>query len=235
MTTIAANLQAVRERIARAARAAGRAPESVRLVAVSKTFPAAAVREAWHAGQTAFGENHEQEAGRKISELRDLALEWHFIGPIQSNKTRGIAENFSWVHSVDRWKVAQRLSDARPAAAAPLKVLIQVNISAEASKSGVTPGALAGLASQMRELPRIELHGLMALPQQSDDAALQRGQFRALRELRDRLADAGLALDELSMGMSADLEAAIAEGATMVRVGTAIFGQRKKEIGNRES
>ena len=226
MAIIAANLQAVHRRIAQAIQAAGRAPEAVRLVAVSKTFPAQAIRAAVDAGQTAFGENHEQEGLRKIGELRDLRIEWHFIGPIQSNKTRGIAENFAWVHSVDRAKIAQRLSDARPPGVPPLNVLIQVNVSGEPAKSGVAPEGLLELARQTRRMPGLALRGLMAIPRPTGDEKQQRSQFRVLRELKDSLAQADIALVELSMGMSADMEAAIAEGATMVRIGTGIFGQR---------
>jgi hypothetical protein len=198
----------------------------VRLVAASKTFPAQAIREAAGAGQRDFGENYVQEALTKIEALADLALVWHFIGPIQSNKTRAIAESFHWVHSLDREKIARRLSESRPAHLPPLKVCIEVNLSGEASKSGVAPQAVAALARQVGALPRLALRGLMAIPEPTPDAQLQRRRFRILRELKDELVRSGIALDTLSMGMSADLEAAIAEGSTMVRVGTAIFGQR---------
>lgn len=226
MGPIAANLQEVLRRIERAAAAAGRAPESIALLAVSKTWPAECVAEAYRAGQLAFGENHEQEAVRKMDALRDLPLEWHFIGPIQSNKTRPIAERFAWVHSVDRAKIAERLSAQRPAGLSPLQVCVQVNVSGEASKSGVSPAGAPALARLVASLPNLALRGLMTVPAPTDDLAEQRRQFRALRELRDALAAGGLALDTLSMGMSGDLEAAIAEGATMVRIGTAVFGAR---------
>ena len=226
MSTIQNNLQAVIARIAAACQASGRAPSAVRLVAVSKTFPEQAVRAAAGAGQRDFGENHVQEAMAKMQALADLPLTWHFIGPIQSNKTRPIAQAFQWVHSIDREKVANRLSEARPAHLPPLKVCIQVNVSGESSKSGVAPGALPALAKRVSALPGLELRGLMAIPEPTPDAQLQQRRFRVLRELKDELARAGIALDTLSMGMSADLEAAIAEGATMVRVGTAIFGER---------
>ena len=228
MSSITANLQAVRQRIATAARAAGRPVESVRLVAVSKTFAAAAVRDAASAGQSEFGENYVTEGVEKIEELRALALTWHYIGPIQSNKTRLIAENFDWVHSVDREKIAARLSQARAADQAELQVCLQVNVSGEASKSGAAPGDVAELARKVAGLPRLKLRGLMAIPEPTSDERLQRSRFAQLRALRDELNRDGLGLDTLSMGMSADMEAAIAEGATMVRVGTAIFGERKQ-------
>ena len=229
MTAIAANLQAVMWRIEQAARSAGRAPASVRLVAVSKTWPAERVAEAYACGQRAFGENHVQEALEKIGRLRHLdALEWHFIGPIQSNKTRPIAEHFQWVHGIEREKIAVRLDAARPAHLPPLDVCIQVNVSGEASKRGVEPGAAETLARALAGLPRLRLRGLMAIPEPTPDIASQRRQFELLRQIEERLTAAGYALDTLSMGMSDDLEAAILEGATMVRVGTAIFGQRHK-------
>ncbi len=208
--------------------ASGRPESAVQLVAVSKTHPAQAVRAAADAGQRDFGENYVQEALTKIEVMADLPLVWHFIGPIQSNKTRAIAQAFHWVHSLDREKIAKRLSEARPAHLPPLKVCIEVNVSGEASKSGVAPEAVAPLARQVGALPRLELRGLMTIPEPTPDAQLQRRRFRALRELKDELVRGGLALDTLSMGMSADLEAAIAEGATMVRIGTAIFGEREK-------
>ncbi|MCK9380758.1 MAG: YggS family pyridoxal phosphate-dependent enzyme [Sulfuritalea sp.] len=229
MTSIAANLQAVRARIAAASIAAGRPPESVRLLAVSKTWPAASVREAVAAGQRAFGENYVQEAVDKAAELAGLnesGLEWHFIGPLQSNKTRLVAENFSWVHSVDRLKIAERLAAQRPPDLAPLQVCIQVNVSGEASKSGCAPDQAATLAHAVAALPRLRLRGLMGIPEPAEDSSLQRSRFVLLRQLRDRLNAEGLGLDTLSMGMSHDLEAAIMEGATLVRVGTAIFGER---------
>lgn len=227
MTTIAANLQAVRSRIEGAAAAAGRQAADVKLLAVSKTFPASYIEEAYSAGHTAFGESHAQEAVRKITALARLPLEWHFIGPIQSNKTGTIAEHFQWVHSIDRDKVAQRLSAARSSELPPLNVCIQVNVSGEGSKGGVTPGEEQGLAQTIASLPRLRLRGLMAIPEPTSDSQLQRRRFALLRELKDRLGAAGYALDTLSMGMSDDLEAAVLEGATIVRVGTAIFGVRE--------
>jgi hypothetical protein len=226
MAIIAANLQAVRGRIARAAAAANRPPESVRLLAVSKTFGAPQIVAAWQAGQRAFGENFVQEALDKAGELAHLDIEWHFIGPVQSNKTRSIAGHFAWVHSIEREKIAQRLNDARPAQLPPLNVLIQVNVSGEASKSGVAPGAERGLAAAIRRLPRLRLRGLMAIPEPTPDAAVQRARFALLRRLKEGLQADDAGIDTLSMGMSDDLEAAIAEGATIVRVGTAIFGAR---------
>ena len=227
MTTIATNLQAVHDRIRRAAQSAGRPPSAIALVAVSKTWPAEKIAEAHACGQNAFGENYVQEAMGKITRLAHLPLEWHFIGPIQSNKTRGIAEHFQWVHSVEREKIAKRLNDARPAGSPPLNVCIQVNVSGQASKSGVAPGDELALARAILALSRLKLRGLMAIPEPTLDTGLQRRRFARLRELKDGLSAAGIALDTLSMGMSDDLEAAILEGATMVRVGTAIFGQRK--------
>jgi len=226
MATIAANLQGVTARIARAAAAAGRDPSAIALVAVSKTFPAGCVAEARAAGQRAFGENYVQEALAKQAALADGSLEWHFIGPIQSNKTRAIAEHFAWVHSVDRLKIAERLAAARPAGLPPLNVLLQVNADAEDTKSGVAPDELAALAKAVARLPRLALRGLMCIPRPAADFEAQRRPFARLRGLRDALAAGGLALDTLSMGMSADLEAAVAEGSTLVRVGTAIFGAR---------
>jgi hypothetical protein len=226
MALIAVNLQAVRSRIARAAQAAQRHPGDIALVAVSKTFPAGHIAEAFAAGQKAFGENHVQEAVEKITVLAALPLEWHFIGPIQSNKTGLIARHFGWAHSVDRENIAQRLNAVRPDGTPPLNVCIQVNVSGEAAKSGVAPGEEAKLADAIARLPRLKLRGLMAIPEPTTDVTLQRRRFALLRELKDRLAAGGHALDTLSMGMSDDLEAAIMEGATMVRVGTAIFGKR---------
>jgi len=226
MTTIAANLQAVHERIERAARGAGRSISDIALVAVSKTFPAEYIAEACVQGQRAFGESHVQEALEKIVRLAHLGLEWHFIGPIQSNKTRAIAENFAWVHSVDREKIALRLNAARPPQSPPLNVCIQVNVSGEASKSGVNPGEELALARTIVSLPGLKLRGLMAIPEPTTEVGLQRRRYALLREMRDHLGAAGILLDTLSMGMSDDLEAAIAEGATIVRVGTAIFGDR---------
>jgi len=213
-------------RIARAAVAAGRDPAGVRLLAVSKTWPAESVREAAAAGQRAFGENYVQEGVAKVEALADLGLEWHFIGPLQSNKTRLVANRFAWVHSIDRLKIAERLAEQRDVHLPPLDVCIQVNVSGEASKSGVVPADLPELARAVASLPRLRLRGLMAIPEPTPDVALQRARFASLRMLRDELNAAGLGLDTLSMGMSDDLEAAIAEGSTMVRVGTAIFGSR---------
>lgn len=198
----------------------------VRLLAVSKTWPADSVREAAAAGQHAFGENYVQEGVAKVDELAGLGLEWHFIGPLQSNKTRLVANRFSWVHSIDRLKIAERLSEQRDVHLPPLEVCIQVNVSGEASKSGVAPPDLPELARAVAVLPRLRLRGLMTIPEPTPDVALQRARFASLRAMRDELNAAGLALDTLSMGMSDDLEAAIAEGSTLVRVGTAIFGSR---------
>ncbi len=197
-------------------------------MAVSKTFPATAVREAAAGGQRDFGENYLQEALEKLDATADLPLIWHFIGPIQSNKTRPIAERFDWVHTVDREKIVRRLSEQRPETRGPLNVCIEVNVSGEATKSGVAPAAVPALARVVAALPRLRLRGLMAIPEPTADMDLQRQRFATLRELNESLVREGLALDTLSMGMSADLEAAIAEGATMVRVGTAIFGERNK-------
>ena len=228
MTSIAANLQAVRARIAAACIAAGRATESVHLLAVSKTWPAALVREAALAGQRAFGENYVQEAIAKAAELRDFALEWHFIGPLQSNKSRLVAENFAWVHSVERLKIAERLAAQRPADLPPLQVCLQVNISGEASKSGCAPEQCIDLAAAIGELRGLRLRGLMAIPEPLADATAQRRPFALLRAVLDRInRELDCELDTLSMGMTDDLEAAIMEGATIVRVGTAIFGKRE--------
>jgi pyridoxal phosphate enzyme (YggS family) len=228
MGSIANKLQSVHQRIAAAAVACGRNPGSVQLLAVSKTFPADAVREAHAAGQRGFGENYVQEALAKIEALADLRsqLEWHLIGPLQSNKTRDVAAAFDWVHSVDRLKIAQRLSDQRPPQLPPLQLCLQVNISGEASKSGLLPADVAAVAAAVGRLPRVVLRGLMAIPEPVAGLAAQRLPHRALRELLAAVNEGGLALDTLSMGMSADLEAAVAEGATLVRVGTAIFGGR---------
>jgi len=219
-------LQAITARISAAAAAAGRALGDIHLVAVSKTFPPEDIRAAFACGQRAFGESYVQEALEKINDLNDLPLEWHFIGPIQSNKTRAIAETFQWVHSVDRSRVAQRLSDARPALLPPLQVCLQVNISGEASKSGVAAAEVALLAEQVSHLSNVRLRGLMTVPRPTDDQEAQRAAFRSMRELLDSLRARGIALDTLSMGMSDDLEAAIQEGATIIRVGRAIFGER---------
>jgi len=227
MTSISANLQAVAARIAAAALAAGRDPASIALLVVSKTRPAEDVRAAALVGQNAFGENYVQEGVDKIDALRGLALEWHFIGPLQSNKTRPVAESFDWVHGIDRLKIAERLSSQRSGDLAPLNVCIQVNVSGEASKSGVTPVEVPELARAIAVLPQLRLRGLMCIPEPSTDQSLVRSRFAALRVLRDALVAEGMTLDTLSMGMSHDLEAAIAEGATIVRVGTAIFGERQ--------
>ena len=226
MTTIASNLQAVRDAMAAAAAEAGRAPNDVSLLAVSKTFAPEAIREAYRAGQIRFAESYVQEALHKITVLHDLPIEWHYIGPIQSNKTRAITEHFAWTHSVDRLKIAERLSEQRPAHLPPLQVCLQVNISGEDSKSGVPPGEVAQLAVQVAQLPHLRLRGLMAIPEPSDEVAAQRTAFARLRELFEQLNRQGLQLDTLSMGMSQDFAAAIAEGATMVRIGSAIFGNR---------
>jgi PLP dependent protein len=226
---IADKLAQVHSRIASACAAAGRPVESVTLLAVSKTFGAERIAAAHGAGQHAFGENYVQEALDKIAALAALEPrpEWHLIGPLQSNKTRAVAEAFDWVHTIDRVKVAERLSSQRPADRAPLSVCVQVNVSGEASKSGLAPAEVAAVAHAVASLPRLRLRGLMAIPEPDGDLAAQRRPFRALRELFDRLREEeGLALDTLSAGMSGDLEAAILEGATMVRVGSAIFGRR---------
>ncbi|MES2832539.1 MAG: YggS family pyridoxal phosphate-dependent enzyme [Pseudomonadota bacterium] len=239
MSRISDNLQGVHARIVAAASKVSRDAQQIQLLAVSKTFDAAAVLEAVAAGQRDFGENYVQEALDKIVQVRKLQsdgderlngspclLNWHFIGPIQSNKTRSLAENFDWVHTVDREKIAVRLSDQRPAAMPPLNVCIQVNISGEQSKSGVPPEEVGALARAIAALPRLRLRGLMAIPESVSDLQQQRLPFRALQSLQAGLQADGLALDTLSMGMSADLEAAILEGATIVRVGSAIFGRR---------
>jgi hypothetical protein len=231
MRSIHDNLQAVRERIVRACLAAGRDPLTVALLAVSKTHAAPLVAQAVEAGQRAFGENYVQEAVGKMDQLRDAIgehrareLQWHLIGPIQSNKTRVVAARFDWAHSVESENVARRLSDQRPAGMMPLNVLIQVNVSGESSKSGVAPEGVVALANAISALPNLRLRGLMAVPEPTADTALQRGRFRQLRELLAKLPGGA---DTLSMGMSDDMEAAIAEGATLVRIGTAIFGARQ--------
>jgi pyridoxal phosphate enzyme (YggS family) len=226
MTTIASNLQAVRAAIVAAAVSAGRAADDISLLAVSTTFSASALHEAFQSGQRCFGESYVQEALEKIAALHDLAIEWHFIGPIQSNKTRSIAENFAWVHSVDRLKIAERLSAQRPAHLPPLQLCLQVNISNEASKSGVSPDEVADLAQAVAGLPNLTLRGLMAVPAASCEIAVQRAAFAGVGELYRQLNRQGFRLDTLSMGMSHDFIAAIAEGATMVRIGSAIFGNR---------
>jgi len=232
MTTISINLQAVRNRIAAACAVAGRPADAVQLLAVSKTRPAACVREAAACGQHAFGENYAQEGAEKVAYLADLNLEWHFIGPLQSNKTRVVTESFAWVHSLERLKIAERLAAQRPVHLPPLQVCVQVNVSGEASKSGCAPAAASALAHAITALPRLRLRGLMAIPAVTDDAVLQRQNFARLSTLFAQLNTEGLALDTLSMGMSHDLEAAILAGATMVRVGTAIFGERQIRVLN---
>ena len=226
MTTISNNLQRVHAAIQQACRASGRELASVQLLAVSKTWGAEAVRAAFEAGQTGFGENYVQEAIDKIQALRPLALQWHLIGPLQSNKTRVVAEHFDWVQSLDRLKIAQRLNEQRPATLAALNVCIQVNVDGAATKSGVAPEAAADLADAMARLPRLRLRGLMCIPEPAVDFAAACGTFQKARDLFDRIAQGRPDFDTLSMGMSADLAAAIHSGCTMVRVGTAIFGGR---------
>lgn len=225
--TIRDNLQTIGERIRAAELRFGREPGSVRLLAVSKKHPAAAIRAALDDGQTLFGESYAQELLEKAAELAGTGIEWHFIGPIQSNKTHLIAETARWVHSVDRYKIAHRLSEQKPADAPDINICLQVNISGEASKSGVQPAALPELAAQVVALPGIKLRGLMAIPAPADDFGRQRAVFAQVRELQESLIAQGFALDTLSMGMTDDMEAAIAEGATIVRIGTAIFGVRE--------
>jgi pyridoxal phosphate enzyme (YggS family) len=231
------NYERVLARIDRACEAAARPRASVHLLAVSKTFPAADVLALAALGQRAFGENYVQEALDKIAACRDewsragASLSWHFIGPIQSNKTRPIAEHFDWIHSVDREKIARRLAEQRPPALGPLQVCVQVNVSGEASKSGVAPDEALALVQACRELPALRVRGLTAIPEPTDDASLQRRRFAQLRELHERIRaaldpEAAGGFDTLSMGMSADLESAIAEGSTIVRIGTALFGSR---------
>jgi len=232
MASIVKALQQVKLRIAAACQGAERPVQSVTLLAVSKTQPPEVVRAAHAAGQCAFGENYVQEGLAKIGALADLrsGLEWHLVGPLQSNKTRPVAEAFDWVHTVDRLKIAERLSEQRPPALPPLNVCLQVNVSGEASKSGVAPEELPALARAVAALPHLRLRGLMSIPEPARDFNAQRTPHRRLRELFDALRAQGLTLDTLSMGMSADLEAAIAEGATLVRVGTAIFGERAQPL-----
>jgi pyridoxal phosphate enzyme (YggS family) len=232
MTAILSNLQAVHTAIDQAALMAQRDAAEITLLAVSKTVPASVIRAACSAGQQAFGENFVQEALDKMSGLRDLPLQWHFIGPIQSNKTRAIAENFSWVHSVDRLKIAQRLSEQRPANLPPLNVCLQINVSGEATKGGVAADEAEALAHAIAILPRLQLRGLMAIPAPAAELAAQRAPFAQMRKLLQKLNMAGLKMDTLSMGMSHDMTAAILEGATIVRVGTAIFGSRNQELKN---
>lgn len=230
MSLISNNLQVVRADLAAAAQKVGRDPQQICLLAVSKTFPAEAVVDAANAGQRSFGENYLQEAIDKMQAVRillpEIVLDWHFVGPIQSNKTRQIAENFSWVHSVDREKIAQRLSQQRPANLPPLNVCLQVNISREASKSGVLPEDTVVLAKCLGELKGLRVRGLMAVPEASEDACEQRRAFRQLCELKQQIEAQAIVVDTLSMGMSGDMAAAIAEGSTIVRIGSAIFGKR---------
>lgn len=233
MTTIADNLQAVHERMLRACQSTSRKAEEVCLLAVSKTFGVDAIREAFSAGQRSFGENYIQEGVDKIAELTDLPIEWHCIGPVQSNKTRLVATHFHWVQSVDRLKIAQRLSDQRSGTLPPLQVCIQVNIDDGANKSGVTPDEALELAKAVAALPNLRLRGIMCIPEPTDEPLKERQSFEAACTLFGSLKDAGLDVDTLSMGMSDDVEAAIACGSTMVRVGTAIFG--KRDYGTPES
>lgn len=228
MTTIATRLQAVQQRVRAAESDAGRPSDSVALLAVSKAHPASAIRAAFDAGQRRFGENYLQEALDKQAQLSDLDIEWHFIGPIQSNKTQPIAQHFAWVHGVDRLKIAERLNAARPNSLQPLQICIQVNVSNEASKSGVLPQEVNTLAQAIEKLPGLQLRGLMAIPAPTPDLAVQRSQFHLVRELFEalRARNNNPLLDTLSIGMSEDFPIAIAEGATIVRVGSAIFGAR---------
>ena len=226
-TSVSANLAQVRKRIELACQAVGRASDTVKLLAVSKTMPAQAVREAYAAGQLAFGENYIQEGVDKIAALADLPLEWHCIGPIQSNKTKLVAENFAWVHSIDRLKIAERLSAQRPAHLTPLQVCLQVNVDGGSNKSGVAPEDLLALAQAVTKLPHLQLRGIMTIPEPAETEAEARAVHQQAKRLFDHLKTAGLTLDTLSMGMTADLEAAVAEGSTCVRVGTAIFGARQ--------
>lgn len=229
MATIAQRSQAVLKQVADATLAAGRKPGEVLLLGVSKTQGAESIRQAWQAGLHEFGENYVQEALDKQVLLSDLPIVWHFIGPIQSNKTRPIAESFAWVHGVDRLKIAQRLSDARPESLPPLNICLQVNVSGETSKSGCAPQEVGELARAVTQLPRLKLRGLMAIPEPTTDIARQHQQFGMLRDLQAQLNQQGYALDTLSMGMSEDYAVAIMEGATIVRIGTAIFGPRPKK------
>jgi pyridoxal phosphate enzyme (YggS family) len=223
--------QAIAARIAAAAWAAGRDPGSIGLLAVSKAVPGEAIRSAYALGQRAFGENYVQEAGAKMAALSDLpAIEWHLIGPLQGNKARPAAANFAWVQTVDRIQIAERLAQARGSALAPLSVCVQVNISGEASKSGCAPEAAIGLATTVAQWPQLTLRGFMGIAEETADITRQRAQFRGLRALFDRARASGLPVDTLSMGMSADMEAAIAEGSTLLRIGTSLFGARPKKV-----
>lgn len=230
MDTIATRLESVKLRIAEAAKLAGRDPQEILLLAASKTNQPEKLREAWNAGQKVFGENYLQEGLIKIHALSDLPIEWHFIGPIQSNKTKPIAENFAWVHSIDREKIAVRLSGARPESLPPLQVCVQVNVSGEVTKSGIAPEDAITLAKFVSQQPRLKLRGLMAVPELTSATALQREQFQIMRDIFDQLKKQGFDVDTLSMGMSEDMNIAIAEGATIVRIGTAIFGPRRYAI-----
>lgn len=230
MSEICSRIDSVRARLHDAALSAGRDPRDVDLVAVAKTFPASAIRAARDCGQRLFGENYVDELVDKAAALADLDIEWHFIGHLQSNKTRKVAELAAWVHGIDRPGIADRLDRQRPAALPPLQVCLQINISGESSKSGVEPEETLALARHVAALPRLRLRGLMALPAPSDDPAVQHAAFARVRALRESLNAEGFALDTLSMGMSGDIEAAVAEGATLVRVGTAIFGARKPRL-----
>jgi len=226
MSQLTQALYQVQSQLATAAQAAGRHPDTVRLLAVSKTFPADAIREVYAAGQRAFGENYVQELAAKATELDGLAIEWHFIGPLQSNKTRIVAETAHWVHAIDRLKIAQRLSAQRPAHLPPLQVCVQVNVSGEDSKSGCSPAEAPALLQAVAALPGLQLRGLMCIPEPTQDAATLAARFGVLRQLQQHMAAQGMVLDTLSMGMSSDMAQAIAAGSTLVRVGTAIFGAR---------
>lgn len=227
MSQLTLALHAVQAQLAEATRLSGRDAGAVQLLAVSKTFPAAAVREVYAAGQRAFGENYVQELQAKAAELADLAITWHFIGPLQSNKTRIVAETAHWVHSIERLKIAERLSAQRPAHLPPLNVCVQVNVSGEDSKSGCAPVEAPALLRAVAALPQLQLRGLMCIPEPTPDAATLAARFAVLRQLQAQMAAEGLVLDTLSMGMSSDMAAAVAAGSTMVRVGTAIFGARQ--------
>lgn len=229
MTKFHTNLEIVRARIHQAANAAGRSPQDIKMIAASKMQPEFALRDAYANGINFFGENYVQEALPKILAMQDLPVEWHFIGPIQSNKTTLIAAHFDWVHSIDRVKIAQRLSLQRPAHLPPLNVCLQMNVSGESSKSGVPPEEIAGLARAVNNLPSLRLRGLMSIPEPTPDPAQQAARFKVVRQCLEKLNSEGFSLDTLSMGMSSDLEAAIAQGATLVRIGTALFGERRAQ------